>query len=63
MIRDYARDRTCVVISHDMDFVAAVSDRILVLENGRIAQIGDHRGLIAEGGLYKRLFDAQNATA
>ncbi|WNG93136.1 ABC transporter ATP-binding protein [Mycobacterium sp. ITM-2016-00318] len=63
VIRDYARDRTCVVISHDMDFVAAVADRILVLENGRIAQVGGHRALIAEGGLYKRLYEAQNATA
>src|SRR5215218_4168960 len=63
VIRDYARDRTCVVISHDMDFVAAVADRILVLENGRIAQVGDHRALIAEGGLYKRLYEAQKATA
>src|SRR4029079_5535850 len=61
VIRDYARDRTCMVISHDMDFVAAVADRILVLEHGRIAQVGDHRTLIAEGGLYKRLYQAQNA--
>ena len=60
VIRDYARDRTCVVISHDMDFIAAVADRILVLENGRIAQVGDHRTLMAEGGLYRRLYEAQN---
>lgn len=62
VIRDYARDRTCVIISHDMDFVAAVADRILVLENGRISQSGDHRTLMSEGGLYKRLYEAQNAT-
>ena len=61
VIRDYARDRTCVVISHDMDFIAAVADRILVLEHGRIAQDGDHRTLVAAGGLYKRLYEAQNA--
>jgi ABC-type multidrug transport system fused ATPase/permease subunit len=61
VIRGYARDRTCLVISHDMDFIAAVADRILVLENGRIAQSGDHRSLIAQGGLYKRLYEAQNA--
>ncbi len=61
VIRDYARDRTCVVISHDMDFIAAVADRILVLEHGRIAQDGDHRTLVAEDGLYKRLYEAQNA--
>jgi ATP-binding cassette subfamily B protein len=60
VIREYARDRTCVVISHDMDFIAAVADRILVLEHGRIAQVGNHQALIAEGGLYKRLYEAQN---
>jgi ATP-binding cassette subfamily B protein len=63
VIRDYARDRTCVVISHDMDFIAAVADRILVLENGRIAQMGDHHALIAEGGLYKRLYEAQRVNS
>ena len=63
VIRDYARDRTCMVISHDMDFIAAVADRILVLEHGRIAQVGDHRTLIAEGGLYKRLYEAQNVAS
>ncbi len=62
VIRDYARMRTCVVISHDMDFIAAVADRILVLEGGRIAQEGDHRSLMAAGGLYKRLYEAQNAS-
>jgi ATP-binding cassette, subfamily B, bacterial len=60
VIRGYARDRTCMVISHDMDFIAAVADRILVLEHGRIVQVGDHRALMAEGGLYKRLYEAQN---
>jgi ATP-binding cassette subfamily B protein len=60
VIRGYARDRTCVVVSHDMDFIAAVADRILVLEHGHIAQVGDHRALMAEGGLYKRLYEAQN---
>jgi ATP-binding cassette subfamily B protein len=60
VIRGYAKDRTCLVISHDMDFVAAVSDRILVLDGGRIAQHGSHGSLMDEGGLYKRLYEAQN---
>jgi ATP-binding cassette subfamily B protein len=60
VIRGYAKDRTCLVISHDMDFIAAVADRILVIEHGRIAQMGDHRSLMTEGGLYKRLYEAQN---
>ncbi len=54
------QDRTCLVISHDMDFIAAVADRILVFEDGRIAQQGDHHALIAAGGPYKRLYEAQN---
>jgi ATP-binding cassette subfamily B protein len=60
VIRGYAKYRTCLVISHDMDFIAAVADRILVIEHGCIAQQGSHHALIAEGGLYKRLYEAQN---
>jgi ATP-binding cassette, subfamily B, bacterial len=60
VIRDYANNRACVVISHDMDFISAVADRIMVLENGRITQAGDHRALMAQGGLYRRLYEAQN---
>jgi ATP-binding cassette subfamily B protein len=62
VIRGYARERTCLVISHDMDFIAAVADRILVLESGRIAQSGDHGSLLAQGGLYRRLYEAQNSS-
>ncbi len=62
VIRGYARERTCLVISHDMDFIAAVSDRILVLESGRITQSGDHQSLLAQGGLYRRLYEAQNSS-
>jgi ATP-binding cassette, subfamily B, bacterial len=52
VIREYANDRTCVVISHDMDFIAAVSDRIVVLQNGRVAEEGTHAELLLAGGLY-----------
>lgn len=60
VIRDYAKDRTCLVVSHDLDFIAAVADRILVLEDGHITQSGDHQALMAQGGLYKRLHEVQN---
>jgi ATP-binding cassette subfamily B protein len=60
VIRDYARERTCLVISHDLDFVAAVSDRILFLHNGRVAEEGTHEELLRAGGLYKALCDVQN---
>jgi ABC-type multidrug transport system fused ATPase/permease subunit len=50
----------CLVISHDMDFIAAVSDRIIVLDGGRAVDTGSHEELLARGGLYTRLYEAQN---
>jgi ABC-type transport system involved in cytochrome bd biosynthesis fused ATPase/permease subunit len=44
VIREYALERTCIVISHDMDFIAAVSDRILVLNGGTSASRRQPRG-------------------
>ena len=60
VIRDYASARTCLVISHDMDFIAAVADRIIVLDGGRAAEEGTHEALLALGGVYRKLHDAQN---
>ena len=61
VIREYASARTCIVISHDMDFIAAVADRIIVLNGGRVAEEGTHENLLASGGLYRKLYEAQNA--
>jgi ATP-binding cassette, subfamily B, bacterial len=60
VIREYAQDRTCIVISHDLDFTKAVADRIVVLHQGRVAEDGTHEELMANGGLYKKLHEAQN---
>src|ERR1043166_362200 len=60
VIREYANERTCIVISHDLNFVAAVSDRILVLDKGRLADQGTHEELIQHEGLYKTLYDLKN---
>jgi len=60
VIREYASARTCIVISHDMDFVAGVADRIIVLDGGRVAEQGTHETLLAHGGVYRKLYDAQN---
>ncbi len=35
VIREYAAERTCVIVSHDTDFVAAVADRVIALDGGR----------------------------
>jgi ATP-binding cassette subfamily B multidrug efflux pump len=35
-------------------------DRLVVLDQGRIVEIGDHRSLLAQGGLYARLWAHQS---
>ncbi len=60
VIREYAKERTCLVISHDLNFVAAVSDRILVVDKGRIADQGTHDELVAREGLYRTLYELKN---
>jgi ATP-binding cassette, subfamily B, bacterial len=60
VIKDYAKDRTCIVISHDLNFVAGVADRIIVLKDGRVADEGTHEELINREGLYKTLYNLKN---
>ena len=50
--------RTSVLISHRLSSVRTC-DRILVLDNGRIVEDGDHANLLARDGLYARFFRAQ----
>jgi len=60
VIREYANERTCLVISHDLNFVAEVADRILVIDKGRIVDQGTHEELAAREGLYKTLYGLKN---
>jgi ATP-binding cassette subfamily B protein len=60
VIREYASERTCLVISHDLNFVAEVSDRILVVDKGRVVDRGTHAELVAREGLYKTLYGLKN---
>ena len=50
--------RTSVLISHRLSSVRTC-DRILVVDNGRIVEDGDHETLLAKDGLYAQFFRAQ----
>lgn len=51
-------DRTTIVIAHRLATVQR-ADRILVLDKGRIVEVGDHKSLVAKGGVYARLASLQ----
>jgi subfamily B ATP-binding cassette protein MsbA len=50
--------RTTLVIAHRLSTVMR-ADRIVVMENGRIVEEGNHGELMALGGTYRRLYDLQ----
>lgn len=52
------RNRTVFVIAHRLATVKNAS-RIVVMEHGRIAEMGNHAELLAKDGIYKRLYELQ----
>jgi ATP-binding cassette subfamily B protein len=51
------RGRTSIVIAHRLSTVRH-ADRIIVMQDGRIIEEGDHEGLLAQGGHYAELYNA-----
>ncbi len=51
----FLNGRTTLIIAHRLSAVKQ-ADRVLVFDGGRIAEDGDHQQLIAEGGLYAKLY-------
>ena len=54
-LADFLRNRTTLIIAHRLSAVRQ-ADRILVFENGRIVESGDHASLMQQGGLYHKLY-------
>lgn len=57
-LQQLMRGRTCFVIAHRLSTIAS-ADVIVVIENGRISQTGNHQELMAEGGKYRSMVEQQ----
>ncbi len=57
-LREVAEDHTTLVIAHRLSTIVD-ADQILVMEDGRIVERGDHRALLAAGGAYARMWALQ----
>ncbi len=57
--RKFSEDKTTVFISHRLASTH-FCDRILLMENGEIAEMGSHRELLDKGGKYARMFYLQS---
>ncbi len=51
-------DRTTIIIAHRLTTIVGV-DRIIVLENGKVAETGTHSELLAKHGVYHKLWTTQ----
>ncbi len=57
-LEEVMRGRTALVIAHRLSTIRS-ADKIIALEDGHIREVGDHRELLARGGLYSQLYQRQ----
>lgn len=55
---EYMKDATVILISHRITTLMG-ADQILVLNHGRIEEMGSHRELIQKDGIYRKIYDIQ----
>jgi ATP-binding cassette subfamily B protein len=57
-ISKVSQNRTAVIIAHRLSTIRN-ADRILVLEKGEIVEDGNHEQLVAQNGIYSRMWAVQ----
>jgi ATP-binding cassette subfamily B protein len=57
-LRGFFRERTTILVAHRITTVKE-ADLIVVIDEGRVVEIGDHDTLLARGGVYADLFSQQ----
>ena len=57
-VRELADGRMTILISHRFSTVR-MADEIIVLDNGRVVERGNHEELMQQRGVYERLFSLQ----
>jgi ABC-type multidrug transport system fused ATPase/permease subunit len=62
VLRTLMTGKTTLVISHDLNLIRH-ADKIVVIREGQIEQVGTHESLLAAGGLYARLYAKQAGRA
>ena len=59
-LKNRLKNKSVVIVSHRVSCIKH-SDKIIVLENGKIIQQGTHKNLINMDGYYKELYNKQNS--
>lgn len=55
---EISKDETAVIVTHRLG-LAQIADRIIVLENGKVVEVGTHQELLEIKGHYARMYESQ----
>jgi ATP-binding cassette subfamily B protein len=61
-LKENRKDKTTIIIAHRISTIQG-ADIIMVLEEGKAAEIGNHQSLMELGGIYKSMYDKQQLEA